>query len=155
MNKNMDEITLEQSKKPIYTCPDIDSILLKDLDCIVCMESAIDMLGYSNGENRRYIKVYSEKDFHIPYIKCNIVENLSDVPYVEKEGIKVSPIEFAMNDMLEKEPFSISLFDNKELRKIKAKLLDKLEESNSREKIKMNSQTLERISQCILHRRLK
>ena len=103
MKRDVYEIASEQSKDPIYTFHDVDSILLKGLDCVVCLESAADMLGYSNGGYRSCIKVYSEKDFHIPYIKCYIVKDLKDVPYIEKEGVKVSPIEVAINDMLERD----------------------------------------------------
>ncbi len=82
---------------------DVYKILLKDLDCIVCLESAADLLGYSNGGYRTQVFVYSTIDFKLPYIKCFLVDNLDDVPFIIHNGIKVSPIEVAINDMLSRE----------------------------------------------------
>ncbi len=81
---------------------DVYRVLLKDLDCIVCMESAADLLGYSNGGFRHQIYVYSEFEFNKPYIKCFIVKDLKNIPFIDRKGIKVSPIEVAIKDMLEK-----------------------------------------------------
>ena len=81
---------------------DVYRVLLKDLDCVVCMESAADLLGYSNGGFRHQIYVYSQVEFNKPYIKCFIVKYLKKIPFMDRKGIKVSPIEIAINDMLER-----------------------------------------------------
>ena len=100
---------------------DVYRVLLKDLDCIVCMESAADLLGYSNGGFRHQIYVYSQVEFNKPYIKCFIVKDLKKIPFIDRKGIKVSPIEVAIKDMLEKndtdtqilyETFANYYFDN-------------------------------------------
>ena len=103
VNKSIFEYARElDQKSELYTFCDVDKILLKDLNCIVCMESASDLLGYSNGGFRHQIYVYAEKEFNLPYIKCFIVDNLNNIPSVDYHGIKVSPIEIAINDMLER-----------------------------------------------------
>lgn len=82
---------------------DAAKVLLQGLDCVVCMESSADILGYSNGGFRNQIYVYSEKEFNLPYIKCFIVKDLKNIPYIEDNGIKISPIRNAIIDMLERE----------------------------------------------------
>ena len=62
---------------PLLTFASVDQVLLKDLDCVVCLESAADLLGYTNGGFRHQITVYSEKDFHKPYLQCILVVMIS------------------------------------------------------------------------------
>ncbi len=57
--------------------------------------------------------------------------------------------------LIKRDPLNVILFNNKDLRKIKEKLLQELDKSESLEEIRLNSETLEVISQCILSRRLK
>ena len=94
---------------PLLTFLNVDQILLKNLDCIVCLESSADLLGYTNGGFRHKITVYSEKDFHKPYIQCILVDDLNKVPFVVHKGIKVSPIEVAINDMLESDSTDVEV----------------------------------------------
>ena len=108
MNRNTNKSIFEVASKidgtsKLMSFCDAYKILLKDLDCIVCLESAADLLGYSNGGYRTQVFVYSTVDFKLPYIKCFLVDNLNDIPFSTHNGIKVSPIEIAINDMLERE----------------------------------------------------
>ena len=100
-DKNIFDYAKElEPKSHLLTFFDVCKILLKNLDCIVCMESAADLLGYSNLGFRDSIYVYSEKELNKPYIKCFIVKDLEKIPYRNEDGIKYSPIENAINDML-------------------------------------------------------
>lgn len=76
------------------------SFLLKNLECIVCRESAADLLGYSNGGFRNKIRVYSTQQINEPFLDCIIVDSLDKIPYQDYKGIKVSPIKQAIVDML-------------------------------------------------------
>ena len=122
INKSIYEYARDIDKQTrLLSFLDVYRILLKDLNCIVCMESAADLLGYSNGGFRHQIYVYSLVDFNKPYIKCFIVKDLNNIPFIDRKGIKVSPIEIAIKDMLEKketdpqilyETFANYYFDN-------------------------------------------
>lgn len=79
---------------------DAFKFLLKDINCIVCKESAADLMGYSNGGFRNNIYVYAPEELNLPFIKCFIVKSLDDIPYIDYKGVKVSPIEQAIVDML-------------------------------------------------------
>lgn len=79
---------------------DAFKFLLKDIDCIVCRESAADLMGYSNGGFRNKIYVYSTEELNLPFIKNFIVDSLDDVSSIDYKGIRVSPIEQAIVDML-------------------------------------------------------
>lgn len=104
INKSIFDYARDKDKNAkLLTFYDADKVLLQNLNCIVCMESAADLLGYSNGGFRPQIYVYSTKEFKQPYIKCFLVDDLSSIPYIEKNGIKVSPISNAIVDMLEKD----------------------------------------------------
>ena len=103
LNKSIYNYAEEKSLEDIITFYDAAKVLLKDLDCIVCMESAADIQGFSNGGFRHQIYVYSEKEFNLPYIKCFIVKDLSKIPFINYHEIKVSPIKAAIIDMLKKE----------------------------------------------------
>ena len=92
---------LEKNKHFLTFC-DAYTTLLKGLNCVVCLESAADLLGYSNGGYRKKIKVYSEKNLKKPYLQCFIVDNINDIPYIDYHGVKTSPINIAINDMLER-----------------------------------------------------
>lgn len=81
---------------------DVFSFLLNGIDCIVCCESAVDLLGYSNGGFRNKIFVYSTKKIDLPYIECIEVSSLSNIPYETIGRLKVSPINNALIDMLSK-----------------------------------------------------
>lgn len=74
--------------------------LLKDLECIVCCESAADLLGYSNGGFRNKIKIYTTHKYDAPYLDCIVVDSLDNIPFQNYKEIKVSPIEQAIVDML-------------------------------------------------------
>ena len=101
MNKSIFEYAEEKDNNAdLFTFYSVYKILLKDLDCVVCMESAADLLGYSNGGFRHQIYVYSKEDFNLPYIKCFVVDDLDKIPYQDHRGIKVSPINVAIVDML-------------------------------------------------------
>lgn len=103
-NKSIFSYAAEKDNQArLLTFYDAAKVLLQDLNCIVCMESSADILGYSNGGFRNQIYVYSEEDFNLPYIKCFIVENLEKIPFIEDNGIKISPIGNAIIDMLERE----------------------------------------------------
>ncbi len=103
-NKSIFERASEiDSKSKLMSFCDVYKILLKNLDCIVCLESATDLLGYSNGGFRTQVFVYSTVNFNLPYIKCFLVKDLDSVPFIIHNGIKVSPIEVAINDMLSRD----------------------------------------------------
>ncbi len=100
-NKSVFEVAREMdSEAKLMTFCDVFKILLKNLDCVVCLESAADLLGYSNGGFTTQVYVYSSVDFNLPYIKCFIVDNLDNIPFIDFNGIKVSPINNAIVDML-------------------------------------------------------
>ncbi len=102
-NKSIFEYAKEIDRKAsLMTYYDVYSILLKDLNCVVCLESAADLLGYSNGGYRSHIKVYSETELNKPYLKCFLVKNLKNIPFINYDGIKVTPICIAINEMLER-----------------------------------------------------
>ena len=104
MNENSKSIWYYAMEKDnqarLLTFYDVAKVLLQDLNCIVCLESSADILGYSNGGFRHQIYVYSEEDFNLPYIKCFIVKDIKNIPFIEDNGIKISPIRNAIIDML-------------------------------------------------------
>ena len=100
LNKSIYSYALEFTDEDVITFYDAAKVLLKGLDCIVCRESAADIQGYSNGGFRHQIYVYSEKDFNLPYVKCFIVKKLDKIPFIDFDGVKVSPINDAIIDML-------------------------------------------------------
>ena len=93
----------------LLTFYSVFKILLENIDCVVCLESAVDLLGYSNGGFRNQIYVYSEKELNLPYIKCFLVDDLKDVEYIDYKGIKVTPISKTIVDMLEKETTDVQI----------------------------------------------
>ena len=82
---------------------DVFSTLLDGIDCVVCLESSADLLGYSNGGFRSKIKIYTEKDYNLPYLECHIVNDLSKISFINSNGIRVTPIEQTMLDLLKNE----------------------------------------------------
>ena len=93
----------------LLTFASVYKILLKDIDCVVCLESAADLLGYTNGGFRNQIYVYSTKKINLPYIKTFLVDDITKIPQELHNGIKVSPIETAIVDMLEKETTDVQV----------------------------------------------
>lgn len=87
------------NNKHISFC-DVFTTLLKNIDCIVCRESASDLLGFSNGGFRNKINVYTTKKYNIPYLECDIVSDLNNIPSENYNGIKVTPIENTIIDLL-------------------------------------------------------
>lgn len=79
---------------------DVFKTLLKDIECVVCLESAADLLGYSNGGYRDKIDVYTLKEYNLPYLNCHIVDNLEKIPSEDFNSISVTPIECAVIEML-------------------------------------------------------
>ena len=79
---------------------DVFKILLKDIDCVICLESAADLLGFSNGGFRSQIKIYVESDIDKPYLNCILDDKLENIPYEDYQGLKVSSINDAIIDML-------------------------------------------------------
>ena len=79
---------------------DVFKTLLKDIDCVICLESAADLLGFSNGGFRSQIKIYVESDIDKPYLNCILVDKLENIPYEDYQGLKVSSINDAIIDML-------------------------------------------------------
>ena len=101
INKSIWNYAMEKDNQArLLTFYDVAKVLLQDLNCIVCLESSADILGYSNGGFRHQIYVYSEEDFNLPYIKCFIVKDIKSIPFIEDNGIKISPIRNAIIDML-------------------------------------------------------
>lgn len=104
INKSVFDYASEKDRNAnLLTFYSVYKVLLKGIDCIVCLESASDLLGYSNGGFRHQIYVYSTQELNLPYIKCFKVNDLKDIPYEEHKGIKVSPINVAIVDMLERD----------------------------------------------------
>ena len=79
---------------------DVFKTLLKGVDCIVCKESASDLLGYSNGGFRQNIDIYTTKDYNLPYLNCHIVDDLNKIKCQNFDEIKVIPIEQTIIDLL-------------------------------------------------------
>ena len=100
LNKSIYSYAEEITEEDIITFYDAAKVLLNGLDCIICRESAADIQGYSNGGFRHQIYVYSEKEFDLPYVKCFLVKNLNKIPFIDFDGVKVSPITNAIIDML-------------------------------------------------------
>ncbi len=100
LNKSIYSYAEEITNEDVITFYDAAKVLLNGLDCIICRESAADIQGYSNGGFRHQIYVYSEKEFNLPYVKCFLVKNLNKIPFIDFEGVKVSPITNAIIDML-------------------------------------------------------
>lgn len=100
INKSIYNYAKEISNSKMMCFYDVYKILLEGIDCIVCLESASDLQGFSNGGFRNKIYVYSTENIDKPYLKCLIVDNLEDIPYINHKNIKVTPIENTINDML-------------------------------------------------------
>ena len=100
LNKSIYSYAEEITNEDVITFYDAAKVLLNGLDCIICRESAADIQGYSNGGFRHQIYVYSEKEFNLPYVKCFLVKNLNKIPFIDFDGVKVSPITNAIIDML-------------------------------------------------------
>ena len=100
LNKSIYSYAEEITNEDVITFYDAAKVLLNGLDCIICRESAADIQGYSNGGFRHQIYVYSEKEFDLPYVKCFLVKNLNKIPFIDFDGVKVSPITNAIIDML-------------------------------------------------------
>lgn len=79
---------------------DVYKTLLNGIDCIVCKESAADLLGYSNGGFRSKIDIYTLQDYNLPYLNCHVVRDLSKIDVQDFHGIKVVPIEQTIVDLL-------------------------------------------------------
>ena len=90
------------NNKHITFC-DVYKTLLNGIDCIVCKESAADLLGYSNGGFRRNIDVYTLHDYNLPYLNCHVVDNFSKINVQDFHGIKVVPIEQTIIELLQDE----------------------------------------------------
>lgn len=93
----------------LLTFYSVFKILLEDIDCIVCLVSAADLLGYSNGGFRKYIYVYTNRELNLPYIKCFIVDDIDKINCIDYKGIKVTPIENAIVDMLNRDSTDIQM----------------------------------------------
>jgi len=91
------------SGKKIMTFYDVVEVLLKDIDCIICLESAADLYGYSNLGYIKKIHIYTTEQIDKPYLVCHIVDNLDTIPYEKHKKVKVSPIEIALVEMLQNE----------------------------------------------------
>ena len=80
---------------------DVYKTLLNEIDCVVCKESAADLLGYSNGGFRSNIDIYTLQDYNLPYLNCHVVDDLSKIPTQDFHGIKVIPIEQTIIDLIQ------------------------------------------------------
>lgn len=80
---------------------DVYKTLLNGIDCIVCKESAADLLGYSNGGFRSKIDIYTLQDYNLPYLNCHVVRDLLKIDVQDFHGIKVVPIEQTIVDLLQ------------------------------------------------------
>lgn len=80
---------------------DVYKTLLNGIDCIVCKESAADLLGYSNGGFRSKIDIYTLQDYNLPYLNCHVVRDLLKIDVQDSHGIKVVPIEQTIVDLLQ------------------------------------------------------
>ena len=100
MNKSIYEYANEKDNNKHISFYDVFSTLLKDIDCIICLESAADLLGYSNGGYREKISVYVTKEYNLPYLDCHIVKDLSKIKCDDYHGLKVTSIEKTIIDLL-------------------------------------------------------
>lgn len=82
---------------------DVYKTLLNGIECIVCKESAADLLGYSNGGFRKNIDVYTLQDYNLPYLNCYVIDDFSKIKVQDFHGIKVVPIEQTIIDLLQDE----------------------------------------------------
>lgn len=91
----------EMDNNKHITFYDVYKKLLNGIDCIVCKESAADLLGYSNGGFRSKIDIYTLQDYNLPYLNCHVVRDLSKINVQDFHGIKVVPIEQTIVDLLQ------------------------------------------------------
>ena len=103
MSKSIYDYANEKDNLKHISFYDVFSTLLKNIDCIICLESASDLLGYSNGGYRDKISIYTDKLISLPYIDCHVVEDLSKIEYENYYGLKVTPIEDTIIDLLKNE----------------------------------------------------
>lgn len=101
--QNVYEIAQALTSEKVLTFYDVCEVLLKDINCIICNESAADLLGYSNLGYIKKIHIYTLQKINKPYLVCHLVDNLDSIPYNNHKKIKVSPIEVALVDMLNDE----------------------------------------------------
>ena len=101
MNKSIYDYANSISSEEHISFYDVFNTLLKDIDCIICRESAADLLGYSNGGYRKKITIYTTKDYKLPYLNCIIVDNLSKIHCQKCYDLKVTPIENTIIDLLQ------------------------------------------------------
>lgn len=135
-SKSIYDYANEKDSNKHISFSDVFNTLLNGIDCVVCLESAADLLGYSNGGFRAKIKIYTEKDYDLPYLECHKVEDITKIPHEENNGIKVMTIEKTIIDLLENEDsddqviletFANYYFENNNFSKIDvpSKLIDK------------------------------
>ena len=91
----------EMDNNKHITFYEVYKTLLNGIDCVVCRESAADLLGYTNGGFRSKIDVYSLQNYDLPYLNCHVVRDLSKINVQDFHGIKVVPIEQTIVDLLQ------------------------------------------------------
>lgn len=91
----------EMDNNKHITFYDVYKTLLNGIDCIVCKESAADLLGYSNGGFRSKIDIYTLQECNLPYLNCHVVRDLSKIDVQDFHEIKVVPIEQTIVDLLQ------------------------------------------------------
>lgn len=101
MNRDIYDYARELDGNEHVSYYDVFKVLLKDIDCIVCKKSVADLLGYSNGGFRKNIEVYTTKEYNLPYLKCHIVSDLSEIESNSFHEIRFVPIEKTIVEMLE------------------------------------------------------
>ena len=99
-NYSIYDYAFQIDRKKHISIYDIFKTLLKDIDCIICLDSATDLLGYSNGGFRNKIKIYTKKYYDLPYLQCYIVNSFKDIPYDNYKGLKVTTINKTLIDLL-------------------------------------------------------
>lgn len=99
MNKSLYEYADKIDDNKHISFYDVFKTLLKNIDCIICLESAADLLGYSNGGFRSKISIYTNEFIDLPYLDCHVTD-LSKIPYMEYYDLKVTPINDTIVDLL-------------------------------------------------------
>ena len=73
---------------------------LARLDCILCLETAADYLGLSNGGMTNKISVYSVAKIEVDGIECIIVPNYEGIKHEASLDIQCTTVEQTLVDIL-------------------------------------------------------
>jgi hypothetical protein len=73
---------------------------VRNVDCIVAMESAASYLGIDNMPNRDVLFVYSLEQLNIKGVVCTIVDSFDSIDFIEQNGIRCTSVKQTIYDLL-------------------------------------------------------